>query len=71
MVGVNSMNLSDYPGPFFFFCIPLGGIIAVIIAWTIWTLIRIALEFRHCIVAGQTIASRQAIRAAAANTPRT
>jgi hypothetical protein len=70
MLGFNGLAFSDAPTPVFLFCVPAGGIIAAIVAWTVWTLVRMSLEFRHCAVAGQTILDRQAMRAAAANAPR-
>jgi hypothetical protein len=66
IVALNSLNLRDSPTPFFFFCVPAGGVIAVVIAWATWTIVKMGLEFRNCAIAGQTIVNRQATRAAAA-----
>jgi hypothetical protein len=55
----------------FFFCaFPMIGGMGLVILWAALTLVRLGLELRQCAVAGQTIVTRQAMRASAANSSR-
>ena len=54
----------------FMFVFPMTTVMSLILVWALWTLLRAALEFRHCAAAGQTILARQALRAEAAQAKR-